>query len=134
MIDGYEQMATVMKALAHPVRLRILQILRDEEACVCHLEAILGQRQAYISQQLMRLREAGLVVDRREGLNVFYSLAEERLVRLLDTAHEIVELMAGRGGESLVFPSLDRANAGSCPCPVCQAKSDDFVPATTSRI
>lgn len=134
MIDGYEQMTTVMKALAHPVRLQILQILRKEEACVCHLEAILGQRQAYISQQLMRLREAGLVVDRREGLNVFYSLADERLARLLDTAHEIVELMAEHSGESLGFPSLDQADAGSCLCPICQAQTDDLVPAATSRI
>ena len=82
-MDGYDQVAEIGKALGHPVRLQILQVLREEEACVCHLEAILGQRQAYISQHLMRLREAGLVVDRREGMNVFYSLANEAIGSLL---------------------------------------------------
>jgi DNA-binding transcriptional ArsR family regulator len=67
-MNGYLKMSGLLKALGHPVRLRILQELRQQEACVCHLEAVLRQRQAYISQQLMRLREAGLVEDRREGM------------------------------------------------------------------
>ena len=58
-MSQYQLTATIMKALVHPVRLQILQVLRDGEACVCHLEAVLNQRQAYISQQLMRLRDAG---------------------------------------------------------------------------
>ena len=50
--DPFSQQADYFKALAHPVRLQILTILRQEEACVCHLEAILHKRQAYISQQV----------------------------------------------------------------------------------
>ena len=74
-MDGHTYTAKMLKALAHPVRLRILEALStDVQACVCHLESLLQLRQAYISQQLATLREAGLVQDRREGLNVYYSL------------------------------------------------------------
>ena len=85
-MNGYETSASILKALSHPVRLQILTVLRDEEACVCHLESFLGQRQAYISQQLMKLRDAGLVTDRRDGMNVFYRLTNEAVEPLLDAA------------------------------------------------
>lgn len=75
--------AQIFKALAHPARLRILETLEQGEACVCHLEVLLGLRQAYLSQQLAMLRQAGLVSDRREGLNVFYCLIDERVSMLL---------------------------------------------------
>ncbi len=52
----------VFKILGQPVRLQILLILNTGEECVCHIEAILGIRQASISQQLMVLRDAGLVL------------------------------------------------------------------------
>ncbi len=51
-------LALVTRAIAHPGRLRILEILGQGEACVCHLTHALGARQPYVSQQLMRLREA----------------------------------------------------------------------------
>jgi len=82
--DPFVIQASTFKALAHPVRLQILTVLRQGEACVCHLEAILQRRQAYISQQLTVLKEAGLLVERKEGLFVFYSLADENLPAILD--------------------------------------------------
>lgn len=64
----YTQPARWLKAMAHPTRLEILDILRRGEECVCHTEAALGRRQSYISQQLMALRDAGLVGSRaRKG-------------------------------------------------------------------
>lgn len=81
----YTQQAQLLKAMAHPTRLEILDILRRGEECVCHMEAALGKRQSYISQQLMTLRDAGLVDSRRDGLNVFYFLcAPDALLPLLD--------------------------------------------------
>ena len=68
----FEAQAQLLKVLTHPARLAILNILRDGEHCVCHMEAYLGYRQAYISQQLAVLREAGLIQDRRDGWNIFY--------------------------------------------------------------
>ena len=64
----------------------ILDILRGGEECVCHIQSVLGKRQAYVSQQLMLLRDAGLVVDRREGLNVYYRIVEPRVGDVLDVA------------------------------------------------
>jgi len=117
MNDGTERLAAIMKSLAHPVRLQIVEVLRTEEACVCHLEARLGQRQAYISQQLMKLRDAGLVTDRRDGMNVFYSLADETIGLLLDTAqHTAASLSEEEVTFSLPFGPEDRP----CPCPKCE--------------
>lgn len=82
----YDLFATRFKALAHPVRQRILEILRCDEACVCHLEAAIDKRQAYISQQLMVLRQMGIVASRKQGLQVFYRLDDEMTARLLEAA------------------------------------------------
>ncbi|HEX2621311.1 MAG TPA: metalloregulator ArsR/SmtB family transcription factor [Phototrophicaceae bacterium] len=68
---SYEHLAELFKGLAHPIRLQILDLLREGEMGVCHIEAVLNKRQAYISQQLMMLRETGLVECRRDGLKVY---------------------------------------------------------------
>lgn len=78
--------ATIFRALAHPGRVWILELLSEQEMCVCELAAALHRRQAYVSQQLSVLRQAGLVVDRREGLQVFYRLADRALLDVLDAA------------------------------------------------
>jgi DNA-binding transcriptional ArsR family regulator len=119
-MQGHRKTAEIFKALAHPTRLQIMELLRDEEACVCHMESLLGQRQAYISQQLARLREAGLVVDRREGLNVFYALADPAIGDLLDAAYRAAGVVAGQAGETLDFELPP--HTGPCPCPRCAEK------------
>lgn len=131
-MGSYKRLADIMKALAHPVRLEIMEALREEEACVCHLEALLGQRQAYISQQLARLRDAGLVVDRREGLNVFYRLADESLAGLLDVARDTTTRLASAEGQKLAFRLAARKATSECPCPRCMAKKD-VISATEAR-
>ena len=62
-----EQISRILRAISTPNRLRILTAIGTGEACVCHLEALLDLRQAYISQQLMEMREADLVDTRRDG-------------------------------------------------------------------
>src|SRR5512135_581043 len=85
-MNAYNNSAKLFKALMHPARLEILDTLRDGEHCVCHLEAALGYRQAYISQQLSVLREAGIVQDRRDGWNVHYRVTQPQVFALLDVA------------------------------------------------
>lgn len=104
-----ERHAQLFKALMHPVRLQILDLLRGGEECVCHLEANLGQRQAYVSQQLAILRRAGLVADRRDGPNIFYRIARSEVLTILDTARA----MAGDDAAKASPPAV------SCPCPRC---------------
>lgn len=114
--------ARLFGALAHPARLRILDILAEGEACVCHLCAALHQRQAYVSQQLARLKEAGLIVDRKEGLYVYYDLADTSIISLLDEAREILALTTG--DESLRQPEPPPHADSACPCPKCQTARD----------
>jgi DNA-binding transcriptional ArsR family regulator len=89
--DHYYEQTAYFKALAHPVRLQILAILQEQEACVCQLEEMLRRRQAYVSQQLRVLKEAGLLQERRDGLFIFYSLAQPDLVRLLALSRQLAQ-------------------------------------------
>jgi DNA-binding transcriptional ArsR family regulator len=114
---GYKKQAELFRALSHPVRLRILDVLARQEACVCHLTALLGQRQPYISQQLATLREAGLVVDRREGTLIYYHLANGQTADLLEHARAVVTDLETGG---LVFPAIPEEALDNCPCPRCQ--------------
>ncbi|OQB26577.1 MAG: putative HTH-type transcriptional regulator [Chloroflexi bacterium ADurb.Bin180] len=120
-----QRQAQLFAALAHPVRLRVLEVLAENEACVCHLCTLLGQRQAYVSQQLARLRNAGLIRDTRDGLFVYYRLANPRVVRLLHEARRAAAVADGDGG-----PEAGRSSAvPDCPCPRCRAKRPNGGPA-----
>jgi DNA-binding transcriptional ArsR family regulator len=130
-MDGYSQQALLFQALSHPVRLRILDILARQEACVCHLTAILGQRQPYVSQQLAALREAGLIADRREGTLIYYHLAEEQVAGLLD---EVKELVGRLEGQVLDFPRVPEGAVANCPCPRCQEQSTQGQPGKTEAV
>lgn len=88
------------------MRLQILDLLRNGDTCVCHKETALEKRQAYISQQLMVLREAGLVDNRKDGLQVFYSLADNATAELLE------RVLGSAEGEPQ--PQLEE-----CPFPHC---------------
>ncbi|MGC9521817.1 MAG: ArsR/SmtB family transcription factor [Anaerolineae bacterium] len=81
-----EDLAPLFKALAHPKRLAILQLLHTQELCVCEIEEALDLRQSYVSQQLTVLREAGLVCYRRDGWNVYYRIARPEVYTLLEMA------------------------------------------------
>ena len=63
----YKKISDLLSAIGNPVRVQILLAIGKGEACVCHLESLLGLRQAYISQQLMTLRKKKLITSRREG-------------------------------------------------------------------
>ncbi len=115
---AYKKQSQLFQALSHPVRLRILDILAQQEACVCHLTAILGQRQPYVSQQLAALRQAGLVADRREGTLIYYRLADDQIARLLDGSKALAQALHG---QSLAFPPVPDSPLDNCPCPRCQA-------------
>jgi ArsR family transcriptional regulator len=66
----------LFKAFADPVRLRLLNLLRDGEVCVCHLHEALDLPQSTVSRHLAYLRKRGLVVGRKHGLWVHYRLAK----------------------------------------------------------
>jgi DNA-binding transcriptional ArsR family regulator len=118
-MNAYNLQAELLKVLAHPARLQILDVLRDGEQCVCHLQAVLGLRQAYVSQQLMELRELGLVTDRKEGLRVFYSVCDSSVYAILDVARSLVSRQAQKKGLVLSFGLPNRTSQRTCDCPKC---------------
>lgn len=105
-----EALIEELKALAHPLRLRILEVLREGERNVGEIEVAAQIGQPALSQQLGVLRKAGLVDTRKEAKLVYYSLSEERMARLAD----LVEgLTPNRSGPKLVperTPSPGAAN------------------------
>ncbi len=72
--ERYEQRARIIKALAHPTRLFMVDVLAERDHCVCELTEMVGDDISTISKHLSVLKKAGIVVDRREGQQVFYSL------------------------------------------------------------
>ena len=109
----YQEQSHLFKALSHPARIAILEILRNGEECVCHLVAILGFRQSTISQQLGVLRKAGLVEDRRDSWNVYYRVVRPEINSILDT----VKAMTGSR-------SMIALNPKNCACPRCNSKRE----------
>jgi DNA-binding transcriptional ArsR family regulator len=118
--EVYERQAQFFSALSHPVRLRIIDILAQGDACVCHLSTALQQRQAYVSQQLAKLREAGLITDQKEGLYVYYRLADEEIAQLLHEARQC--LVSLTGDQSLLRVQVPAHGEFDCPCPRCQTR------------
>lgn len=108
-----EQIASLFDILGQPARFQILMIIREQPACVCHLEAVLGLRQASISQHLMLLRKTGWVITRRESRNIFYALTEPRLIPLVEQA----ALIQGVDVDDL--RKLSIRPVSNCPCPQC---------------
>ncbi|RMD49151.1 MAG: transcriptional regulator [Alphaproteobacteria bacterium] len=82
-----EEAAVLMKALSNPCRLMILCLLADGEKSVHELEERLAVRQPTVSQHLARLRAEGFVATRREGRQIYYRLADERVRRVLDALY-----------------------------------------------
>lgn len=70
----YEARAKILKAMAHPSRLLIIDTLADGERCVCDLTEIVGSDKSTVSKHLSVLKSAGLVSDEKRGLQVFYTL------------------------------------------------------------
>ena len=105
----YDQETKLYKSLMHPARLAILDLLREGEACVCHMEATFKYRQAYISQQLMVLRDAGLVEVRRDGLNIYYRVIRPEIFAVLDAMREVTG----------IHPSASKPKRNACTCPNC---------------
>jgi DNA-binding transcriptional ArsR family regulator len=110
----YQSQTQHFKVLMHPTRLAILDILRDGEQCVCHMEAVFGLRQAHISQHLMVLRDAGLVSDRREGWNIFYRVVKPGIYQVIDAMNRFSGKPAGSP-----FTVKIKTSRQSCPCPKC---------------
>ncbi|MFZ5438020.1 MAG: metalloregulator ArsR/SmtB family transcription factor [Patescibacteria group bacterium] len=92
--------AQLLKALAHPKRLEIIHLIRDQELSVSDIHQMLDLPQANISQHLMLLRDTGIVKTRRDGKQVFYSLADKKFIQASDLMREITIQQLVESGQS----------------------------------
>lgn len=83
-----EQVAEVLKAVAHPVRLQIVELLETKEMCVGDIVAALGGKQAITSQQLNMMRDKGVLNCRRNGTKVYYRIENKNVVKLLHCIYD----------------------------------------------
>lgn len=78
-----EHVAEVMKAVAHPVRLQIIELLDTKEMCVGDIVKAVGGKQAITSQQLNMMRDKGVLSSRRDGAKVYYRIENRNVIKLL---------------------------------------------------
>lgn len=87
----YQTRAEILKALAHPTRLFIVERLTIREHCVCELKEMVGDDMSTISKHLSVLRNAGLVSDEKRGLQVWYSLACPCVMNFMGCIEETIK-------------------------------------------
>ncbi|OGV64906.1 MAG: hypothetical protein A2283_23235 [Lentisphaerae bacterium RIFOXYA12_FULL_48_11] len=88
--------ADILKALAHPLRVMIVDALTDGDRCVCELNKLADIDQSNISRHLAMLKKVGIVTDRRDGMKVFYHLQTPCILQAFECAVEVVRTEAKR--------------------------------------
>ena len=84
-MNKYNEIAEVLKALAHPVRLCIVRGLIEKGGCnVCHMQECIGMPQSTTSQHLQKLRSAGIISGQRKGLEITYQVCDKRVIELIE--------------------------------------------------
>ena len=86
--------ANVLKAMAHPSRLCIVEELSKRERCVCELTEMIGADMSTVSKHLTVLKQAGIVADEKRGAMVFYRLRVPCLGKLFETVDSVLECSA----------------------------------------
>ena len=95
----YELHAGICQTLANPKRLEILNLLRDGERSVSDLAERMGLSPSNVSQHLTLLRQKGVVTARRDGLAVYYRIANRKIIRACDLMREVLLEQLAAGGE-----------------------------------
>lgn len=82
--------AEFFKAIAHPLRIKILNALKEHNSCVCDMARVIGEGQPQVSRALAQLKQAGLVIFDKKGTKMCYRLKSREVVKLLEIAHSII--------------------------------------------
>ncbi|MBL8231961.1 MAG: winged helix-turn-helix transcriptional regulator [Bryobacterales bacterium] len=86
----FEARARILKALAHPSRLYIIDVLSKGERCVCELTAMVGADMSTVSKHLSVLKSAGIVADDKRGMQVYYSLSMPCVLHFFDCVGDVM--------------------------------------------
>ena len=82
--DVLISMADFYKALSDSTRIKIINVINESELCVCDIASILNMTKSAVSHQLKNLREMNLIKSRKQGKEVYYSLADEHVKEVFD--------------------------------------------------
>ena len=97
----YERQAKIAKAVAHPLRMAVIDFLKDGELCVCEIAERVGSERSNISRHLAVMVHAGVLTCRKDGLKVFYSLKTPCVAEWLSCITRVVKQQA-RDNEKLL--------------------------------
>ena len=86
----YEIRAELLKAVAHPARLMMVDALAEGEKCVCELQELVGSAMPTISRHLDRMKSAGIVAGRRDGNRVYYRLLVPCITKMFPCIDEVL--------------------------------------------
>lgn len=111
----YQVKADFFKTLAHPARIRVLEVLRDGEHSVSELIPAVGIEASHLSQQLGILRRANILQARKEGSTVHYSVTDPRIFELLEIARAILTSSLAESG--LLLAELESMEFAERPDP-----------------
>ncbi|QEL63972.1 ArsR family transcriptional regulator [Oryzomicrobium terrae] len=87
--EHIQQAARALKAMSHPLRLKILCVVGDSEVCVQDIVEAVGTSQSNISQHLAILREKGVLLTRKDANRVYYRIGDARTLQLIDMMREV---------------------------------------------
>jgi ArsR family transcriptional regulator len=89
--DRFEERAKVVKAMAHPSRLMMIDELSRGERCVCDLRDLVGADMSTVSKHLTVLKKAGIVEDERRGKNIYYRLRVPCVINFFHCIESVIE-------------------------------------------
>jgi len=87
----YEKQAAIAKAIAHPVRVAVLEFVKDGEQCVCDIAEAVGTERSNLSKHLSVMVSAGVLVSRKDGLKVMYRIKTPCVSKFLDCLKECLK-------------------------------------------
>ncbi len=87
---GSQLIANIFKALSHPTRLQIIQLLKEEPLCVCNILSQIESEQSNTSQHLAVLKNQGIVESKKDGSMVIYKIKSVEVFQMIDIAEDII--------------------------------------------
>lgn len=87
----FEKKAEILKAIAQPTRLKILELLKEGERCVCEIYPALEQEQSNISKHLNFMKRAGILDSRKDGLRIIYWIKAHETLEILRHTERIIQ-------------------------------------------
>lgn len=93
----YKMQARTFKAIAHPLRVAILEYLKDGERCVCQIAEHIGSERSNVSRHLAVMVAGGVLKSRKQGQMVFYRVKARCVVQILDCIHELLKDQLAEG-------------------------------------